>query len=189
MKSIHSEINRAETLPSSFYTMQENYDKSIENIFVRSWQYIGDRSQLLKSPENVFPVTLLDQSIGEPLILETSGEEIQCMSNVCTHRGFQIVHHPAKLKKIICGYHGRRFDLLGKMEYMPEFQEAEDFPRPCDHLTQLPIHRWKRFLFTGIDPKIDFSVIKDRLEERMNDKGYRMYMREQHILSQERRTA
>lgn len=167
MKSVHEEINKAETLPSSFYTSQTNYEQSVEKIFTRSWQYIGDRSTLLKAPENVFPITLLEQSISEPLIIETSGEDIRCMSNVCTHRGFQIIHHPAKMKKIICGYHGRRFDLGGNMEHMPEFQEAEDFPRSCDHLTSLPIHRWKRFLFTGIDPIIDFTIIEKKLEERL----------------------
>ena len=176
MKPINSQIQKAETLSSSFYTQEDKYQESIEKIFVRSWQYIGDRTQYLKAPENVFPITLLENSISEPLILEINNEEIQCMSNVCTHRGFQIIHHPAKLKKIVCGYHGRRFDLDGKVEYMPEFKEAEDFPRPCDHLTKLSVNRWKRFLFAGIDPKIDFSMIKNKLDERlgfMNMDGWR----------------
>ena len=168
MKLIHSKIEKAETLPSDFYTKEENYAKSIESIFAHSWQYIGDRNQFLKAPENVFPITILEKSIDEPLIIETSEDQVRCMSNVCTHRGFQIVHHPAKMKKIICGYHGRRFDLQGKVEHMPEFKEAEDFPRACDHLTHLPVNRWKRFLFTGINPKIDFSIIKDRLDERLS---------------------
>lgn len=167
MKPIQSKIERAETLPSTFYTSEADYRESIDRIFALSWQYIGDRSVLLKAPENVFPVTLLEKAIDEPLILKTDGDQVGCMSNVCTHRGFQIVHHPAKMNKIVCGYHGRRFDLKGKVEHMPEFKEAEDFPRPCDHLTQLPIQRWKRFLFTGIDPKINFSVIHEKLEERL----------------------
>ena len=168
MKSINSEIESAETLSSSFYTSEENYIQSIEKIFARSWQYIGDRTQLLKSPENVFPVTLLDKTVGEPLMLQTQeDDDVQCISNVCTHRGFQIVHHPAKMKKIICGYHGRRFDLDGKVEHMPEFKKAKDFPRACDHLTKLPVARWKRFLFTGINPKIDFKEITSKLDERL----------------------
>lgn len=167
MNPIHPDIKKAETLSSLFYTVEENYKQSIDKIFARSWQYIGDRNQFIKAPENVFPIRLLENTLDEPLILKTNESEVECMSNVCTHRGFQILHHPAKTKKIICGYHGRRFDLDGKVEYMPEFKEAEDFPRACDHLTRLPINRWKRFLFTGIDPKVDFSVIKDKLDERL----------------------
>ena len=168
MKRIHPDISQAETLSSSFYTEEKYYNESLEKIFVRSWQYIGDRVPLLKAPENVFPVTLLEKSIDEPLILLTEDEEVRCMSNVCTHRGFQIIHHPSKMKKIVCGYHGRRFDLSGKMEYMPEFKEVQDFPRPCDHLSPLKIARWKRFLFTGINPDIDFTIISNKLDERLS---------------------
>jgi len=31
-------------------------------------------------------------------------------------------------------YHGRRFNLDRKFEHMPEFEDAKDFPRACDHL-------------------------------------------------------
>lgn len=168
MQKTTANIAHAETLSSAFYTSEDLYMQSIDRIFVRSWQYIGDREKLLGQPENVFPVTLLDKAINEPLILTTSRDnQVQCMTNVCTHRGFQIVHHPTKMDKIVCGYHGRRFDLDGHVQHMPEFQEVENFPRPCDHLTRLPVQRWKRFLFTGIDPQIDFDVIKKRLDERL----------------------
>lgn len=167
MKPINPRIEEAETLSSDFYTDEQQYLRGIEKIFAKSWQYIGDREQLLSMPENVFPVTLLDKAIGEPLILQTLDDEVTCMSNVCTHRGFQIVHHPAKMNRIVCGYHGRRFGLDGKVVHMPEFKEVENFPRPCDHLTNVPVKRWKRFLFTGIDPKVDFQTIHDKLEERL----------------------
>ena len=32
-------------------------------------------------------------------------------------------------KKLTCGYHGRRFNLKGEFEHMPEFEETQDFPR------------------------------------------------------------
>jgi len=168
MKAINPNIEQAETLSSRFYTEEEYYQASIEQIMEKSWQYVGDREMLLGMPENVFPITLLDKAISEALVLQTTEDgKITCMSNVCTHRGFQIVHHPAKMNRIVCGYHGRRFDLDGKVAHMPEFKEVEGFPRPCDHLKHLPVQRWKRFLFTGIDPQIDFSIIKSKLDERL----------------------
>ena len=168
MKPINPIIEKAETLSSDFYTEEEYYKGSIDKIMAKSWQYVGDREQLLRMPENVFPITLLEKSVNEPLLLQTTEKgDVSCMSNVCTHRGFQIVHHPAKMNRIVCGYHGRRFDLEGKVAHMPEFKEVENFPRPCDHLTKVPVERWKRFLFTSIDPRIDFSIIKNRLDERV----------------------
>jgi choline monooxygenase len=168
MKPINPIIEQAETLSSHFYSEEKNYQDGIDKIMAKSWQYVGDREQLLGMPENVFPITLLEKSVNEPLLLLTTAEgEISCMSNVCTHRGFQIVHHPAKMNRIVCGYHGRRFDLDGRVAHMPEFKEVENFPRPCDHLTSVSIERWKRFLFAGIDPQIDFSKLKNRLDERV----------------------
>ena len=118
MQPINPIIAKAETLSSRFYTEDKHYTDSIDKIMAKSWQYVGDREQLLGMPENVFPITLLEKSVNEPLLLQTSETgDIKCMSNVCTHRGFQIVHHPSRMKNIICGYHGRRFDLEGKVSY------------------------------------------------------------------------
>jgi len=167
MKAVDPRIAYAETLSTDFYTEELWYREGIEKIFAKSWQYLGDREIFLSMPENLFPVTLLERSIDEPLIVKTEDEEIKCMSNVCTHRGFKIVHHPTKSDRIVCGYHGRQFSLEGEMKRMPEFKEVENFPRQCDHLAQLPIHRWKRFLFTGIDPKVNFDLIAEKLEERL----------------------
>ncbi|MDA9774393.1 Rieske 2Fe-2S domain-containing protein [Saprospiraceae bacterium] len=164
---INPKIELAETLDSSFYTDSEHFTQCVESVFVNSWQYVGDNTELLKQPENIFPVTILEKSMDEPVVLIKEGDAIRCTSNICTHRGFKIVHHPMKARKLTCGYHGRRFDLEGQFEFMPEFKEAEEFPRPCDHLNQLPIHRWKRFLFTGLSPKIDFARISQKLDERL----------------------
>lgn len=167
IRAVNNDISVAETLHSDFYTKEEYFRKSIELIFEKSWQYIGDRTYLLSIPENVYPTTILENTINERVLLIKENDRIVCMSNICTHRGFQIVHHPSKMSKVVCGYHGRRFDLNGKMEYMPEFKGVKYFPRTCDHLHHLPLQRWKRFLFSGIDPKIDFHTIADKLDERL----------------------
>ena len=164
---VDKDIAIAETLHTDFYTKEEYYQKTIDHVFAKSWQYIADRSALLSMPENVFPTTLLENTLNEPVLLVKDGEDISCMSNVCTHRGFQIVHHPAKMSRIVCGYHGRRFDLDGTVKHMPEFEEVKNFPRACDHLHDLPLPRWKRFLFSGIDPQIDFQMIASKLDERL----------------------
>jgi len=120
MKPIDPDISLAETLSSRFYTEEQYYKDSIDKIMAKSWQYVGDREQLLGRPENIFPITFLEKSVHELLLLQTTAsDDIRCMSNVCTHRGFQIIHHPSKMKNIVCGYHGRRFDLDGKVDHMP----------------------------------------------------------------------
>lgn len=165
--NIHENINVAETLSSDFYTNAVNYKQVLESVFTNSWQYLGDKTELLKQPENIFPVTILENSLDESVVLITDENSISCKSNICTHRGFKIIHHPTKAKKLQCGYHGRRFDLEGKVEFMPEFREALDFPRPCDHLSDLPVYVWKRFVFSGLSPKVNFEDISKQLDHRL----------------------
>jgi choline monooxygenase len=74
------------------------------------------------------------------------------MSNVCTHRGNILVKAPCKAKDIRCGYHSRRFDLAGRMTFMPEFAEAKDFPSDSDHLPPVPFGEWAGHAFASLDP-------------------------------------
>ena len=167
MFDIKKSIEVASTLPPEFYQSEEVWDLCREKIFCKSWLYLADENLLFKGLDNVFPITLLENYVDEPLLLTKIEEEIQCFTNVCTHRGFLLMQNPAKVRKITCQYHGRRFDLNGQFEFMPEFEEAEDFPRPCDHLHKLDLKKWRQFLFTAIEPVVDFSILFNRLEERL----------------------
>ena len=160
-------ITRAETLDKSFYIKPEVFNKAKEAIFERSWLYLADAVNIERDSANVFPVRLLEKYLDEPLLLVEEEGSIKCLSNVCTHRAFELVQHPSQLKKITCAYHGRRFDLNGKMEHMPMFKDAENFPRPCDHLHQLEVVRWKRFLFTHINADQAFHQLVDQLNQRL----------------------
>ncbi len=168
MYQINKRIEQAETLPADFYQNGQVWEACKENIFCQNWQYLCDGVALFKGAENVYPLTLLDNYLDEPIVLIGNDDTVKCFTNVCTHRGFQIVAQPAKMNRLTCNYHGRRFDLDGKFQFMPEFQAAEDFPRPCDHLHELPLHNWRQFIFTAVNPKFDFQKTWDRLEERLH---------------------
>jgi len=164
---IDPDIRKAETLPAEFYQSEQLFDLLKEKVFVNSWHWIGDQS-LVPFTQSVYPFYLLEHYIDEPLIIvRNPKDEIICLSNVCTHRGNIIVHHPSQQKHLQCMYHGRRFGMDGTFQFMPEFKEAEDFPRPCDHLKSFPIRRWSQFLFTSISPSFDFQTVIDKLEERL----------------------
>jgi choline monooxygenase len=159
-------IERAETLSTAFYTDRDLFNRQRE-IFETTWQYIGDAQLMSGTPYNLFPTVYLPKYIDEPLLMALDKGGWQCLSNVCTHRGFLLFQTPQKSRKITCGYHGRRFSLDGKVEFMPEFKEVEEFPRPCDHLAAIPLSDWSRFLFASLSPEQDFNLIKSRLEERL----------------------
>lgn len=164
---IDPDITKAETLPASFYKDKNVFEATKEQVFLKSWQWIGDRS-LVPFPQSVHPFVLLDGYLTEPLLITKNEQgDINCLSNVCTHRGNLVSLHSGKTRKLTCFYHGRRFNLSGEFEYMPEFEDTEDFPRPCDNLHKFPLKKWGPFLFAGLNPTFDFQQVIDKMNERV----------------------
>ena len=71
---IHEDIRKASTPSTAFYTSQEAYDESLEKVLARSWQWVGDRD-LVKVPNQVHPITLLEGSLNEPIVLTRDGKD------------------------------------------------------------------------------------------------------------------
>ncbi|WP_299763824.1 aromatic ring-hydroxylating dioxygenase subunit alpha [uncultured Dokdonia sp.] len=165
---IHPDITQAETLPASFYRSQEVFDAIKERVFKSTWQWIGDANSCIPLTESVFPFVLLDNYLTEPMMVVRDKEnKILCLSNVCTHRGNIVAHHPGKMRSFTCMYHGRRFDLDGTFKSMPEFEKAKDFPRPCDSLHTFELREWGSHLFVGLHPVFDFSEVIEVMKERV----------------------
>ncbi|WP_235296538.1 aromatic ring-hydroxylating oxygenase subunit alpha [Portibacter marinus] len=161
---IDPDIRKASTLPACFYHDAEIFDLLLSEVLVKSWQWIGSSSDLLPLTHYAYPFELHNEPL---LLIKPANEDIVCLSNVCTHRGNILVHHPGKLRQLKCMYHGRRFEMNGQFKFMPEFQEAEQFPRPCDDLRDFSLGQWFSHLFVSLEPAIDFSQIVEVLNERV----------------------
>jgi choline monooxygenase len=148
---VHPNIEKANTIDTSYYLSNECFEASKEKIFAPSWQFIGEADKMKEV--NAYPFTLLENYLNEPLLLtKDKQDKLYCMSNVCTHRGNLVVYEPCQLNQLRCKYHGRLFALNGKFISMPEFKEVEDFPTPSDNLHRLPVFEWGNLLFTSLHP-------------------------------------
>src|SRR6266487_3990677 len=104
---ITDDISRAETLPAEVYVDRTWYKRATERIFARSWQFIGESTQV-KAPGHVRPFILLEGCLDEPLLLTVDDKgETHCLSNVCTHRGALVIEGETHIKTMRCRYHGR----------------------------------------------------------------------------------
>ncbi len=149
---IDEDISIAETLPSEFYNTEKYFELSKDKIFSKTWQYACD-TENAKVPGQMFPFTLLENYLDEPLILSRDkNDRLHCLSNVCTHRGNILIEGSCIEKNIVCRYHGRRFDLDGKFLSMPEFSEVKNFPSKKDNLPEIPFNTWEKFLFVSLNP-------------------------------------
>ncbi|MFN0006418.1 MAG: aromatic ring-hydroxylating oxygenase subunit alpha [Planctomycetota bacterium] len=165
---IDPEIARASTPPGSFYTDPAILERARERVFAPSWQLAADLRSL-EAPGSVQPVRLHPGWIDEPIVLarDPSGA-LHGLSNVCTHRANLIVREPGKRQSLVCGYHGRRFDLDGRFKTMPGFERAQDFPRPSDDLPRVPVATWGPLVFASLEAGRPFEAWTGALERRMS---------------------
>ena len=164
---IEPDIRQASTLPASFYRDADLFERTKESIFARSWQLVGDTDSL-KAPGQIVPLTLLEGFLDEPLILTRDHrDQLHCLSNVCTHRGTILVEGCTNERAIQCRYHGRRFALDGRFLSMPEFDQVENFPSENDHLPQLAMGQWDKFIFASLAPAQALDEVLAEMKQRV----------------------
>ena len=109
---------------------------------------------------------LREAPLDEPLVLtRDAGGRARCLSNVCTHRGARLCTESKRAKSLLCPYHGRRFDLAGRLKHAPGFEDALDFPRERDHLAKVRHEAWGPLAFSSVDPNEDFESLRGLLDD------------------------
>ena len=156
--TIDPDITVARTLPSAFYLDAVVWERVRERVFARTWQWLGDLDDVAQAG-SLSPRTLLPGHLDEPLLLaRDAAGALRCLSNVCTHRAKLLVAAPCRAEQIRCGYHSRRFDLDGRMAFMPGFEAARDFPAPSDDLPRVPFGEFAGHAFASIEPAAPFDA-------------------------------
>ena len=167
MKKIDIDITKAATLQGEFYASNKNFNITLEKIFARNWQFITDDSKL-KENKASFPFQFLGDLLPEPLVLINNEGDINCFSNVCTHRGNILINEPCVIKKhITCGYHGKQFDTCGKFKFMPKTEGMQNFPSIQDDLPEIAVAKWRQFVFSSLAPDFKFEELIKDVEERV----------------------
>jgi choline monooxygenase len=166
--SIDEDIRKAFTLATAFYTEPAIFELSKEKIFASTWQYVADRD-VVAEKGNVYPFNLLEGVLDEPLLFsKDENGHVNCLSNVCTHRGKILIEKSDNCRMITCDYHGRCFALDGKMKRMPKFEDALNFPSEADHLTKIPFEEWLGMSFVSLNPKIQFLEMIEPIAKRIS---------------------
>ena len=165
--TIDDDVRRAQTPPGWLYSDPDVFLRQRESVFATSWQLVADARDL-EAPGSVRPCTFLEGALPEPIAL--SRDELGALhafSNVCTHRANLVVEKAGVVPALRCRYHGRRFAHDGRFKSMPEFEQAEGFPRAADDLPKVTLERWSRFLFAALHPSIPFDEWSEPLRTRL----------------------
>jgi len=166
--TVDPDISAASTLPGAFYGDDDAYRATRDQVFARTWQWLGTLDEV-QERGSLAPRELLPGLLDEPLLLaRDAAGTLRCLSNVCTHRGNILVKDACKAEQIRCGYHSRRFDLAGKLVFMPEFIGVKDFPSPADNLPRVPFTEWGRHGFASVDPIAPLNAFLGDLQSRLS---------------------
>lgn len=153
---IEADLSTARTPGAEFYLDPELHELTLARAFAGHWQWIADEAEW--GPGwSALPRLLLPGGLAEPLLLTRDSGQTRCLSNVCTHRARPLLDQPTRAPGLRCGYHGRRFDLAGRMQSAPGFEGLEGFPGPEDHLAEQALERAGPWWFVRLAAGPDFA--------------------------------
>ncbi len=137
-------LERARTIPASWYFDPEIYAAERETVFGGSWLAAARVDQL------VTPGSIVTADIaGEPILLVRDQEGVfRAFYNVCRHRAARVMTEvEGCATRLRCPYHGWTYDLAGRLRGTPEFEGVADFRREENGLAPLAVAAWGPTVF------------------------------------------
>jgi len=149
MFRVESGIENAWTLHSALYTDQKVFDCEKDKIFSRTWQVVGQASQVANSGD-YFTTEL----VGEPLVcVRGADEKLRGFYNVCRHRAGPAAEGCGSRKLFRCGYHGWTYDLDGALISATEIEGVQGFCAQDFALIPVRVEEWFNLVFVNLDPE------------------------------------
>lgn len=136
-------------LPVSAYTSQEWFDKEIELIFSKTWQFAGFEEDV-KNPGDHINVQAGNNNI---VIIRNEEGDLNAFHNICRHRGAQLLRTAGKTKNVItCPYHDWTYRMDGSCSGIPDHKtEFPDVDKKDKGLFRAKVAVWKTMMFVHPD--------------------------------------
>ncbi len=146
-----SELLEARHLPGAFYTSPELFQREIDTIFMKEWICVGRVEQF---PE-VGDYRAL-RIANEPLLIcKNRMGELRAFSNVCRHRGVEVIQGTGNTAEFQCPYHAWIYDLDGALQGAPFRKEVKGFEWDACRLPALRLETWAGYVFVNFDPQAE----------------------------------
>jgi choline monooxygenase len=145
-------LERARTIPASWYFKPDIYEAERRVVFGGTWQVVGRTDQVAEAGS-----FLTADIAGEPILVVRDTEGVlRAFVNVCRHRAAPLLCQPeGKVTKLRCRYHGWTYDLAGRLRGTPEFDGVADFCREEQGLSPLAVATWGPLVCVHGDGQMD----------------------------------
>ncbi|MGA2412348.1 MAG: SRPBCC family protein [Candidatus Binataceae bacterium] len=139
-------LDRGESLPSHWYTDPSITTREIEQIFRKSWNYIGSTKALVQVGDYITGYA------GEvPIAVIRNEHGLAAFVNVCRHRRHQVMKGRGNAKMMQCGYHAWTYDLTGRLRRAPRSAAEKDFRLEDYPLLPIRVDSLGPFVFVNLD--------------------------------------
>ena len=145
--SFDERLERASTLPSSWYADPAVLSEEKQRVFSRTWQLVGRAAQVARAGD-YFTAVIADEPV---IVVRGADERLRALSNVCRHRAGPVTSGEGNKKVFQCGYHGWTYTLDGRVHGTPEFDGVACFSKETTCLPEFKVDTWAGLVFVNID--------------------------------------
>ena len=141
-------LDRASTIPSSWYTDKDFYELELKTVFSRSWQLAARVDQVGQPGQYV-----TSDIAGEPIVVVRGNDNnLRGFFNVCRHHAAAVMTEPeGKAAQLRCPYHGWTYSLEGELKGTPDFSGVCNFDRATNGLAPIALTEWENWIFVKLD--------------------------------------
>lgn len=137
----------ANTLPPAAYHHPAFYQREIDRLFLKEWNFIGHEGQL-PEPGSYFTIDYA----GIPVVLTRNADgDIHAFANSCRHRGIRLLTGQGQARSIVCKYHGWSYDLNGALRGIPGMENVNDFDKADNGLVPVRLEKMGPFMWINFD--------------------------------------
>lgn len=140
-------VSQARHMPGYVYTSSDILEQEKQTIFLRDWLCVGRVEEIEKSGDYM-ALRIMDEPV---LVVRNKEGAINAFSNICLHRGVEIVTGTGNAREFACPFHGWLYGLDGRLIGAPLMRETENFDLTQCRLSQLRCELWHGWIFVTFD--------------------------------------
>ena len=167
--AVRRPLLEAESLPAWCYTSQTFYQREVERIFMRVWNFVGHSDQI-PEPGDYLTRDICGESV---IVVRDEAERIHAFANTCRHRGTRLLDGHGRCRVISCPYHSWAYALDGALMAAPGMEGTVNFDRGANALVELALDTWAGFIFVHLgEPQESLADYLGDLPEKFDSYSF-----------------
>ena len=142
----HPDPERSATLPGSYYFDPGIYAREVEEIWFKTWQFVGYARDLAR-PGDYVTADLLDQKI---LVSRGKDGRLRAFHNVCMHRGHVLAEGKGNKTVFTCPFHAWSYDTTGALKAAGNAENVAGFRLEDFSLSEIRVERLGHMVFVNL---------------------------------------